>query len=80
MEALSYGCPVLGTYNTGLSDLGSETEGIFLTEVGNLEQLTERLETLAKTLPEQLELRQKARRCAESFSWNQFRLNLCQCL
>lgn len=80
LESLSYGCPVLGTSNTGLSDLGSEAEGIFLTETGNLEQLTDRLENLAKTLPDRLELRQQARRCAEKFSWNQFRLNLCRCL
>jgi glycosyltransferase involved in cell wall biosynthesis len=43
LEALSYGCPVLSTVNTCLPDLGGESDGIFLTEVGNLDQLTYKL-------------------------------------
>jgi glycosyltransferase involved in cell wall biosynthesis len=80
LEALSYGCPVLGTLNTGLRDLGSETEGIFLTEVGNVEQLANRLEQLANNIPQRSDLRQKARACAEKFSWSKFRNELCDCL
>jgi len=76
LEALSYGCPVLGTVNTCLPDLGGEADGIFLTEVGNLDQLTYQLEYLADVLPANPELRQKARSCAERFSWENFRCKL----
>jgi len=76
LEALSYGCPVLGTVNTCLPDLGGESDGIFLTEVGNLDQLTYQLEYLAAGLPTNPELRQKARSCAERFSWKTFRYKL----
>jgi len=76
LEALSYGCPVLGTVNTCLPDLGGESDGIFLTEVGNLDQLTYKIEYLANVLPAKLELRQKARSCAERFSWENFRYKL----
>lgn len=76
LEALSHGCPVLGTTNTCLPDLGTEEDGIFLTEGGNLDQLTYQLEYLADYLSANLELRQKARSCAERFSWKIFRYNL----
>lgn len=80
LEALSYGCPVLGTPHTAIRDLGSEADGIFITEVGNIEQLTACLEQLAQTIPERSTLRQKARACAAKFSWEKFRQNLCDCL
>lgn len=76
LEALSYGCPVLGTINTCLPDLGTETDGIFLTEVGNLDQLVAHLEHLAFILPQSSILRKKAYLCAEKFSWHQFRYNM----
>ncbi len=76
LESLSYGCPVLGTVNTCLPDLGGEEDGIFLIEVGNLDQLTYQLEYLANRLPANPELRQKARHCAERFSWKNFRYKL----
>jgi glycosyltransferase involved in cell wall biosynthesis len=76
LEALSHGCPVLGTFNTCLPDLGGEADGIFLSEVGNLDQLTNQLEYLAKWLPANPELRQKARSCAERFSFSSFRSKL----
>jgi glycosyltransferase involved in cell wall biosynthesis len=76
LEALSHGCPILGTANTCLPDLGGEREGIFLTEVGNIEQLAAKLEQLATTLPDQSELRQHARSLAARFSWKQFRAQL----
>jgi glycosyltransferase involved in cell wall biosynthesis len=80
LESLSYGCPVLGTVNTCLPDLGGEEDGIFLTEVGNLDQLTYQLEYLADRLPANPELRQKARSCAKRFSWKSFRYKLCSVL
>ena len=76
LEALSYGCPVLGTINTCLPDLGTESDGIFLTEVGNLDQLVARLEYLAVMLPQNPLLRKQAYLSAAKFSWHQFRSSL----
>jgi glycosyltransferase involved in cell wall biosynthesis len=77
LEALSHGCPVLGTVNTCLPDLGEEKDGIFLTEVGNLDQLTYQLEYLIDLLVANSEIRRKARSCAERYSWKSFRKQLC---
>ena len=76
LEALSYGCPVLGTTNTCLPDLGGEKDGIFLTKVSDIEELTSKLEYLANKLPAYPEIRQQARSCAERFSWKNFRQQL----
>jgi len=43
LEALAHGCPVLGTANTGLPDLGSESDGVFLVEPGNVTELAAKL-------------------------------------
>ncbi len=80
LEALSYGCPVLGTANTCLPDLGAEEDGVFLTEVGNLDHLTHQLEHLASFIPANPELRKQARACAERFQWHNFRSTLCNFL
>jgi glycosyltransferase involved in cell wall biosynthesis len=80
LEALSLGCPVLGSAHSCLPDLGQEPDGIFLVEPGNLEQLTERLEYLATYLPEQVQLRLAARACASRFPWTQFRRTLSRAL
>ena len=37
LEALAQGCPVLGTANTCLPDLGGEADAIFLVTPGNVE-------------------------------------------
>lgn len=80
LEALSYGCPVLGTVNTCLPDLGGEEEGVFLTETGNIDQLTYQLEHLSKLLLNNRGMRKKARACAEKFSWQKFRASFCSLL
>lgn len=76
LEALSYGCPILGTPNTCLPDLGTQADGVFITPAGDVDQLAEHLEDLAVKLPGQPELRNKARACASRFSWRQFRSSL----
>jgi len=76
LEALSYGCPVLGTVNTCLPDLGEEKDGIFLTEIGNIDELVYRIEYLAKELPDNHEIREHARACARRFPWKTFRQKL----
>ena len=76
LEALAQGCPVLGTANTCLPDLGGETDGIFLVTPGDLDQLVERLEHLSGFLPGNDVIRQQARNCANRFPWVRFRRDL----
>lgn len=73
LEALAEGCPVLGTRNTGLPNLGAEADGIFLIEPGNIDDLTATLEALAQKMPGNVHLRQRARCCAMRWSWSRFR-------
>ncbi len=76
LEALARGCPVLGTANTALPDLGGEADGIFLTPAGDVAALASVLERLSSTLPGQRELRAAARITAERYPWHTFRANL----
>jgi glycosyltransferase involved in cell wall biosynthesis len=76
LESLSYGCPVLGTMNTCLPDLGQEKDGIFLTEIGNIDKLIYQLEFLAEKLPSNHKIRDDARSCAQRFPWQNFRHKL----
>jgi glycosyltransferase involved in cell wall biosynthesis len=80
LEALSYGCPVLGTKHTCLPDLGSETDGIYLSAVGDLDHLQGQIERLSELLPGNAKMRAQARACAARFPWEQFRKNLRDCL
>lgn len=80
LEALAQGCPVLGTENTCLPDLGNESDGIFLVEPGNVEQLTAKLEDLSVCLPGNEAISAAARTCACRFSWSSFRQGICQAL
>jgi glycosyltransferase involved in cell wall biosynthesis len=73
LEALSYGLPVLGTENTCLNDLGDESDGVFITPVSQVENLTANLERLAEIINEQPSIHQAARNCAEKFTWRRFR-------
>jgi glycosyltransferase involved in cell wall biosynthesis len=73
LEALAQGCPVLGTANTCVPDLGGEAEGIFLVTPGNIDDLTAKLEQLARILSGNRELRRAARSCAAKFTWPAFR-------
>jgi len=76
LEAMSQGCPVLGTNNTCLPDLGGEEEGVFIVESGNQKALTSRLEELAFVLPSDATYRLGARKCASWYTWNEFRTSL----
>ena len=64
---------MLGTRNTSLPDLGGETEGVFLVGAADKDELVSRLEHLAGLLPNHLEYRVAARKCAERFTWARFR-------
>ena len=77
LEALAQGCPVLGTTNTGLPDLGGEADGIFLVTPGNLDELSAKLERLSNHLVNGKSIRHAARACAGHFPWSSFRRGLC---
>jgi len=77
LEAMAQGCPVLGTANTCLPDLGGEADGIFLVTPGNVDELVAKLENLSKILTGNRLVRQRARDCAVRFPWVRFRRNLC---
>jgi len=74
LEALAEGCPVLGTSNTGLPDIGGEAVNII--EAGNIDRLTQLLESLSRELPGNIEVREAAQRSAARFSWLRFRQEL----
>src|SRR6185436_4412 len=69
LEALAQGCPVLGTANTALPDLGSESDGIFLVQPCNVDELIAKLEQLSRALPQSAEVRRAARASAARFTW-----------
>ena len=73
LEALAHGCPVLGTPNTALPDLGGEADGIFVAAAGDAAHLTARLEQLASLIPARPDLRRAARATASRFPWATFR-------
>jgi glycosyltransferase involved in cell wall biosynthesis len=73
LEALARGCPVLGTPNTCLPDLGGEADGVFTTAVGDVAALAARLERLASCLPDDQSIRMHARNTAGRYPWSRFR-------
>jgi glycosyltransferase involved in cell wall biosynthesis len=76
LEALSHGLPVIGTRNTCLPDLGGESDGVFVTTPGAVDELTGLLERLAMLLDNNSEIRNRARECASRFTWERFRSRL----
>ena len=73
LEALSRGCPVVGTANTGLVDIREEGDPIWSVAPGNIDQLVSVLETLAAKIPGDANIRARARACAARWSWRRFR-------
>jgi len=73
LEALAHGCPVLGTPNTGLPDVGDENDGVFCVEAANVSALASKLEILVQVLQNNTEVFIKARACAARHSWDLFR-------
>ena len=76
LEALARGCPVLGTANTALPDLGTEADGIFVSAAGDVDALRSELERLAQLLPNDRKRRAAARATAERYPWRAFRVGL----
>jgi glycosyltransferase involved in cell wall biosynthesis len=73
LESLAHGCPVIGTPNTCLPDLGGEESGIFITAVGDVDALAARLEFLGRDLPGNPGIRASARSMARRWTWARFR-------
>jgi glycosyltransferase involved in cell wall biosynthesis len=73
LEALARGCPVLGTEQTALPDLGSEADAIFTCPAGDVDALASRLERLSERLLDDAGLRSAARRTAAKYPWSAFR-------
>jgi glycosyltransferase involved in cell wall biosynthesis len=76
LEALAHGLPVLGSWNTGLPDLGNESNGIFLVKAGDIAGLAGKLEFLAKHLVGNVAVRHAASEVAAQFTWERFRAGL----
>jgi glycosyltransferase involved in cell wall biosynthesis len=76
LEALGHGCPVLGTANTCLPDIGTEADGVFLCEPGDIDSLVGKLEQLASVVPGNRALRAAAHSRAMAFTWAEFRRKL----
>ena len=76
LEALARGCPVLGTPNSGLPDIGGEADGVFVTAAADIEALTARLVNLSQRRPELARLRSSARAAAARYPWSAFRSRL----
>lgn len=79
LEALAEGCPVLGTSNTCLPDIGP-SPAISIVEPGAIDQLIAELEVLSCVLPGNKEIRAHARECAARWPWSLFREGLCAAL
>lgn len=73
VEALAEGLPVLGTRNTCLPDLGGESDGVFLTEPGDVDALAAQLERLSSLVPGHVALKEAAARTAARCDWGAFR-------
>jgi glycosyltransferase involved in cell wall biosynthesis len=78
LEALARGCPVLGTPNTCVPDLGGEADSVFTVAPGDCDGLVAALERLAAQLPGAAAPRAAARATAARFPWPAFRAGLRQ--
>ena len=72
LEALAEGCPVLGTANTGVPDLGGEGDGVFSVPAGDAHAIAESLGQIASRTGD-ADLRMNAWRTACNHSWERFR-------
>jgi glycosyltransferase involved in cell wall biosynthesis len=76
LEALARGCPVLGTPNSALPDLGGEQDGIFIVPAGDVDLLASQLKALSRRLTDDPALRAAARAVAARHPWSAFRARL----
>ncbi len=73
LEALGFGCPVLGTNNSILADIPEQNEVIYKVEPGNIEQLQDTLQNAWNKQPGlRPNNRKSARLIQKEFSWDSF--------
>lgn len=73
LEAMSQGCAVVGTRNSALPDIGSEEEGVFALDAGDVEGLGKLL-SLASSDPDVFRSRRDAaKKRAAEYTWSRFR-------
>jgi glycosyltransferase involved in cell wall biosynthesis len=76
LEAMGYGCAVVGTRNSALPDLGGEEDGVFQLAVGQPAKLAE-LIGRASAEPEIFRSRSKrAQTRSQEFTWEKFRAGI----
>ena len=73
LEAMSHGCAVVGTSNSALPDIGSEAEGVFALDAGDVEGLGKLLSRASSDPDVFRSRRDAAKRRAGEFTWIQFR-------
>jgi len=73
LEALSAGCLVVGTTNTGLPDLGLGHEAVRFSQPGDIQGLAELLLEAAKEVGDKRVDRQLIKTLAAELSWSRFR-------
>lgn len=73
LEAMSFGCPVVGTNHSVLADIGGEDAGVFLVEAGNISQLTQLITTASGNRMVFGAKRDQAASTPRQFSWGAFR-------
>lgn len=73
LEALHFGCPVLGTDHSILADITGSDDVIFKVKPANIEQLSTTLSQLWSAQPGMnISLRRKAAAISNAFTWDRF--------
>jgi glycosyltransferase involved in cell wall biosynthesis len=73
LEAMAFGCPVVGTDHSVLADIGGEDAGVFRVEAGNIAQLAQLVTAASIDRMVFAAKRDQAARTPQQFSWENFR-------
>lgn len=72
LEAMSCGCPVIVTENTGVADLITDGDDGYVIPAGDAEAIRNRLDHLSANPGERKRMGQKARKTAEQYDWDRY--------
>lgn len=72
LEAMSCGCPVIVTENTGMADLLTDGQNGYVIPPGDTDALVEQLEHLYANPEERERVGEEARRTAEQYGWDRY--------
>jgi glycosyltransferase involved in cell wall biosynthesis len=73
LEAMSFGCPVVGTDHSILADIGGEESGVFQVQAGDVSQLAKLISAASANRMVFGARRENAARQPQRFSWQAFR-------